>query len=262
MNEHEVTYDENIDTLFLSDDKVFYTVEGEGRWAGKPSVFMRLAMCNLTCIGFKSPDSPFGCDSYTSWSVKNKLTFKEIYDTYFLSTGYIYEIFENSNCIFKITGGEPLIQQKQLIKFVKYLKDKHFELSSRSCRVYIDFETNATIIPDKFWGFNATFTTSPKLASNGDSKEKRYIPEAIQWHAINGSDFKFVVQNETDIEEIFDNYVDKFNISTRNVFLMPCCGSRKELIEKSAQVAEWCKQYGFSFSPRLQLLIWDKALKV
>ena len=35
-------------------------------------------MCNLTCQGFASEDSPHGCDSYISWSVKNKLTFKEL----------------------------------------------------------------------------------------------------------------------------------------------------------------------------------------
>lgn len=71
----------NIDpnkTLFLSDDFVFYTLEGEGRYVGYPSVFMRLSMCNLTCIGFKSEAAPFGCDSYVSWSKKNKMTFEEI----------------------------------------------------------------------------------------------------------------------------------------------------------------------------------------
>ena len=65
-------------TLFLSDDFVFYTLEGEGRYIGYPSVFMRMSMCNLTCIGFKSEDSPNGCDSYISWSKKNKMTFEEM----------------------------------------------------------------------------------------------------------------------------------------------------------------------------------------
>ena len=43
---------------------------------------------------------------------------------------------------------------------------------------------------------------------------------------------------------------------------MPCCGSREEHTEKSAMVADICKQYQFNFSPRLQLVIWDMALKV
>ena len=42
--------------IFLSDDKIFYTIEGEGEFVGKPSVFMRLSMCNLTCKGFASAD--------------------------------------------------------------------------------------------------------------------------------------------------------------------------------------------------------------
>ena len=46
------------------------------------------------------------------------------------------------------------------------------------------------------------------------------------------------------------------------VWLMPCCGSRAEHVEKAAMVAELCKKHHFNFSPRLQLVIWDKALKV
>lgn len=250
------SYDENTDTLYLSDDKIFYTVEGEGHLMGKPSVFMRLAMCNLTCIGFKSPDSPFGCDSFTSWSVKNKLTFKEIYTTYFENTGYDHKL--KAGAILKLTGGEPFIQQKQLIKFVSYLRDKMGRF------VDIDFETNGTILPDDVWRehFFASFTVSPKLASNGDPVEKRYIPEVLEYHAEQGSCFKFVVRDEKDVEEVISNYVDKFGIPNNSVWLMPCCGSRKELIERSETVVELCKKYNYSYSPRLQLLVWDKALKV
>jgi len=50
------------ETLLVSDDKAFYTLEGEGEYVGMPSVFFRLSMCNLTCKGFASEDSPHGCD--------------------------------------------------------------------------------------------------------------------------------------------------------------------------------------------------------
>jgi len=65
--------------LYISNDFAFFTLEGEGRYVGFPSVFLRLAMCNLTCNAFKTPDSPHGCDSYISWSIKNKMTFNEIF---------------------------------------------------------------------------------------------------------------------------------------------------------------------------------------
>ena len=210
-------------SLFISDDFVFETVEGEGRLVGKPSIFMRLAMCNLTCIGFKSPDSPFGCDSYVSWSKKNKMSFDEVFDL-FESKGYEKKLNNNTH-VLKITGGEPLIQQNALQEFHEYLLSKEIYPS-------IDFETNGTIVPDEYWlNIGASFTVSPKLKSNGDPFEKRYKTDALQFHADNLSSFKFVIQNEDDVKEIIENYIDKFNIDRSMVWLMPCCGSRQEHTE-------------------------------
>ena len=256
MLKSEFVYDEDKDTILLSDDKVFYTVEGEGVLTGAPSVFMRLSLCNLTCSRFQSPDSPLGCDSASSWMVKNKFTFKALYDQYFLDTGYIENL--KKGAVLKLTGGEPLVQQKQLIKFLAYLVDRAGFIPA------IDFETNATIQPDENWVtiFKATFTTSPKLALNGDPEEARYKPEVLQWHTDHLSVFKFVVRSDEDVQEILTKYVNRFNIDNNSVFLMPCCGSRKELLEESPKVAELAKKYTFNFSSRLQLVIWDMSLKV
>jgi organic radical activating enzyme len=240
-------------SLFISDDYLFETIEGEGRLVGRPSIFMRLSMCNLTCIGFKSPDSPFGCDSYVSWSKKNKMSFEEILNL-LKEKGYDEKL--NRSHVFKITGGEPFIQQKSLIEFIDYLNQNDVHPS-------IDFETNGTLVPEEYWGnIGASFTVSPKLKSNGDPEEKRYREDALRYHAENYSSFKFVIQNEDDVEEIKEKYIDKFSISRDLVWLMPCCGSRQEHSERSGFVAEICKREGFNFSPRLQLVIWDKALKV
>jgi len=245
------------DTIFLSDDKIFYTVEGEGEYAGIPSVFMRLSMCNLTCKGFASADAPHGCDSFISWSIKNKMTFEDIFQ-FMIDNDYHTKLAQGA--IWKITGGEPLIQQKQLLRLAEAFRDK-FKFNP-----IIDFETNATILPDERWlsEFRATFTTSPKMSNNGDPEEKRYKPQVLKWHSENLSGFKFVINSESDIEEVLEKYINNpdINVPINRVWLMPCCGSRAELAEKSAMVAELCKKHMFNFSPRLQLLIWDKALKV
>jgi hypothetical protein len=110
------------------------------------------------------------------------------------------------------------------------------------------------------WG--ATFTTSPKLSNNGDPIEKRYKPEVLKWHAFSRSGFKFVVSSEKEVDEILEKYVKACNVPKDRIWLMPCCGSRVEHSEKAHTVAELCKKYNFNFSPRLQLVIWDKALKV
>lgn len=245
--------------LFLSDDKIFYTIEGEGEFIGTPSVFMRLSMCNLTCSGFISPDSPHGCDSFISWSVKNKMSFEEIF-TWLEDNNYVNHL--KAGAIFKITGGEPLVQQRQLLKFFDALKERYEGFIPR-----IDFETNATIIPDSRWlsDFNATFTTSPKLTTNGDPEEKTYKPDALKWHRQNNSGFKFVITSSRDIDEIWRKYVEdehNINLPLNRIWFMPCCGSREEHVENATAVAEYAKAMHVNFSPRLQLVIWDRALKV
>lgn len=244
-------------TIFLSDDKIFYTIEGEGEYVGKPSVFMRLSMCNLTCKGFASADSPHGCDSFVSWSVKNRFTITEILDL-MEKEGFIDHL--RNKAIWKITGGEPLIQQKALIELVRSFAKRFGFIPD------IDFETNATILPDELWrgAYRATFTTSPKLSNNGDPEERRYKPAVLRWHVNNKSSFKFVINEQKDLDEVFEKYINHPDvlIPVNRVWLMPCCGSRQEHVEKATMVADLCKTHHFNFSPRLQLIIWDKALKV
>lgn len=248
----------NKETLLLSDDKIFYTIEGEGEFIGQPSVFMRMSMCNLTCSGFASEDSPHGCDSFISWSIKNKMTFNEIFE-YMENHNFIEKL--EHGAIWKLTGGEPLIQQKQLLKLVEVFKDK-YGFCPR-----IDFETNATIKPDEKWHkfYHATFTTSPKLTTNGDPESKTYKPEVLKWHREHNSGFKFVINEAEDIKEIWDKYVEDdngINIPLCRVWFMPCCGSRKEHEEVCEVVAEYAKAMHVNFSPRLHLVIWDMALSV
>lgn len=256
---NNLDFDPAQETIFLSDDKIFYTVEGEGEYIGQPSVFMRMSMCNLTCKGFASESSPNGCDSYVSWSVKNKMTFENIWNEFFVKQKFADKL--KNGAILKYTGGEPMIQQKQLLKFTEYL------VQQLGMHPKIDFETNATLLPDERWveDFYASFTTSPKLTTNGDAESKTYVPEVLRWHARHYSGFKFVINSDKDIEEIWRKYVEDdkgINVDINRIWFMPCCGSRQEHIERAPAVAEYAKAMNVNFSPRLHLLVWDMALKV
>jgi 7-carboxy-7-deazaguanine synthase len=259
--------------LLLSADKVFYTLEGEGSYIGYPSVFLRTYHCNLTCRGFVSESSPNGCDSYVSWSVKNKTSFKDIAD-YMEQEGYHERL--KSGAILKLTGGEPLLWQDDLLKFVKYIKQRWSfadytgvmtPADTELPDLNIDFETNGTIMPDESWVLDhfATFTTSPKLKSNGDPLEKRFKPEVLKYLAINGACFKFVVRDQADVDEVLESYVNNPFLTALDrdqIWLMPMCGSREELIERGPVVAELCKKHNFKFSNRMHLQLWNLALKV
>lgn len=252
-------------TLFLSDDFVFYTLEGEGYYIGYPSVFMRLSMCNLTCIGFKSEDAPFGCDSYVSWSKKNRMTFEEIAQL-FEKNDYHEKLKQGA--LLKITGGEPFIQQKNLLDFVEFIVKRWGFNDNDGPILHIDFETNGTIMPDNEWnelsGVYVSYTTSPKLSSNGDPEDKRFKPEVLRYLIKNRACFKFVAKQESDLDEVLEKYVNNPDVGLPSelVWIMPMCGSRKELLEVGPIVAEICKKYAFKFSNRMHLQIWDKALKV
>lgn len=245
--------------LLISDDGPgFFTIEGEGEYVGQPSVFMRLFGCNLSCKAFVSESSPYGCDSFISWSKKNKYSFEEIFNFY-EEKNFIEHL--RNRAIFKITGGEPTLRQEPLLEFMEAFVARYGFIPK------IDFETNATLQPDERWvtEFGATFTTSPKLTTNGDPEEKTYKPEVLKWHVDHNSGFKFVITSDRDIEEIWRKYVEDFegiNVPLQRIWFMPCCGSRKEHIEQAQAVAEYAKAMHVNFSPRLHLLVYDMALKV
>lgn len=72
-------------------NEIFYSLQGEGRWAGRPAVFVRFSGCNLRC--------PF-CD--TDFAAFVKMTADEILHEVSLLT---------RDCKFVVfTGGEPTLQ--------------------------------------------------------------------------------------------------------------------------------------------------------
>ena len=176
-------------TLILSDDYAFGpTIQGECRYTGFPAIFLRLALCNLTCIGYRSPGAPFGCDTYAQWNTKHEMTFEEL-NTYFEMNRFVDSIKNGSRLI--ITGGEPFIQSVALGEWLAQFIKK-YQIST----INIDFETNGTITPEQFKttfyntlagnvGFIEKITINyvicPKLSTNGDPEIKRYKPDVLRY---------------------------------------------------------------------------------
>src|SRR3990172_3803890 len=101
----------------LAIDDLFFSVQGENPTIGKPSIFLRLAGCNLKCAWKDFAGGSFNCDTdagtdpnkYVSIN-SEKLTFKQI--EYKISELLTQCVSYMPSLI--ITGGEPLIQQKQI----------------------------------------------------------------------------------------------------------------------------------------------------
>lgn len=133
----------------LKIQEVFSSIQGEGMRVGEPSTFIRLTGCNLKCVD---------CDTKYSWKTAGidmtvGFIIKEIKAKHFTNA-------------FVITGGEPMLQQKEVVVLVNALK-KEFPNSN------ITIETNGSIRVEEdlpvFWSF------SPKIHNaSGNLNKIRY----------------------------------------------------------------------------------------
>lgn len=233
------------DGLLLSGDKIFFTLQGEGVSLGRPAVFLRLHMCNLEC-NFNHGNI---CDAWYTWKkdTKEYQTESEVMSYFDIAN----KIKEFPTKLLVITGGEPLIQQKNILKLLNWLPS--FE---------IEIETNGTIIP--LPDFNETFlqicfNCSPKLSNSGNSLRKSIKKDAItSIRDMRKSYFKFVVSCEEDIDEI-DNFVKDFVISNHQIIIMPEGVHSQILSNRMVWISEEIKKRGWRMTPRLQVFVWGNT---
>lgn len=232
-------------------NELFYSLQGEGTLAGMPSVFIRTSGCNLRC---------WFCDSYhTSWEpTHGQLTLDEIIEK--------VQAYEQAEHVV-LTGGEPLIHE-QSVELLKRLDNLGYHTT---------VETNGTIYRDAPIDL---VSISPKLASStptpekdpkgGGEWEERHEERRIDVNElaslVDAYDFqlKFVVTNADDLQEIED-LVDRIrgvastSVVDSDVLLMPEGMTRDALDESRNEVAELAVEYGYRYTPRLHVDLWNDA---
>lgn len=234
--------------------EIFHSVQGEGKNMGKPSIFIRLSLCNLYCQW---------CDTDYTWNWEGT-PFKHNYDQLagykkyhkedlieMLSNEQILAIVGEMNCNnIVITGGEPLAQQKDLRSLMAALK-------KQNPNTHIEFETNGTLKPlAEIDELTDQYNVSIKLSNSNVSFEDRIKPEAISFFAHSPkANFKFVVDTEQDLLEIQD-LINQYNIDQRVVYLMPQGTTVASLKQKQQWIVEICKKYNFNYTDRLHIHIW------
>lgn len=266
--------------------EIFYSIQGEGRFVGVPSVFVRLFGCNLKCPGFgKTEDSPtqeeylnslkgfrtlkdlpiptIGCDSAFSWHPNFKKLAKEKLPSAMVTEmlnliplkHWISETGNDIHLVF--TGGEPLLWEKGISEIIdsprlKSLKNITFETNGTQC-LSPEF-TERTNKSDK----HITWSVSPKLSNSGEDFKKAIKSSAIRsMNRVTNSFLylKFVVSNKSHLKEIMValEYYKSKGARYDAVYIMPEGATTEQLDEGDMQthIANECLRHGFYFSPRL-----------
>jgi organic radical activating enzyme len=263
--------------------ELFYSIQGEGRYMGVPSVFLRTFGCNFKCAGFGMPkgqlsrevediaarihyyksynDLPLvstGCDSYASWDPRFKdlspmMTTDDI--AYKIMDVLPYKQWFDEHLV--ITGGEPLLGWQRAYEDLLEHQDM------RACKE-ITFETNGTqkLTPDfknylksRSTTTDFTFSVSAKLSCSGESKEEAIKPDVVcEYQDVGHVYLKFVVATEDDAKEAIETYNHyKANGFHGHCYLMPVGGVESVYTLNNRKVAELAMKHGLRYSDRLQV---------
>jgi len=240
----------------------FYSIQGEGKYTGTPSLFFRFGGCNMKCEGFgcveSAPDGSevLGCD--TVYAV-NREHFSQnwIPITSPQELLNVLDIYELPNAVdIVLTGGEPLIYANDEI-FVSFLesliKNGH----------QITFETNASIAVDflKYPVYKeCIFALSVKLSNSNEPLTKRVRGDIIYSIASKAKEafFKFSIDAESITLGLEDEISEIIiHAPKTKVYCMPLGGNKEEVELNTEPLIEFCKAKGYNFSDRLHIRIWD-----
>ncbi len=241
------------------------TIQGEGKLAGVPSLFVRLAGCNLRCI-WTLPDGNFcRCDTpYASFDAEQKLQ---------LETDEVINLIKHNIGAMQhvvITGGEPLLQKNALAQLAKKIKEE--------LNLHLTIETNGTLFSEDVAKYIDLFSISPKLSNSNPLPEKlkkyglkpsgpltyhaqkRRNIEVLQKYIDLCSNtekelqLKFVIGQHNDYAEIKEEFLSHLkNWNANDIMLMPLGATPQELKTTSHMVMKMAIENGWRFAPRIHI---------
>jgi organic radical activating enzyme len=271
--------------------ELFYSIQGEGRYMGVPSVFLRVFGCNFKCAGFGMPRGelsqeadkiavmnamhPFnkyeelplvstGCDSYASWhpDFKNLSPVRkntELAED--IVTMLPFKEWRDEHLV--ITGGEPLLGWQRA--YPSLLDDPKMTGLRE-----ITFETNGTqelstdfrkyllnwTLGNKTRGREAlTFSVSAKLPCSGEKWADAIRPEIVcQYQDVGHTYLKLVISTKEDFADA-QRAVAEYRAAgfKGHVYLMPVGGVESVYALNNKAVAIMAMNEGWRYSDRLQV---------
>jgi organic radical activating enzyme len=263
--------------------ELFYSIQGEGRFMGVPSVFLRTYGCNFTCQGFGMPRGELsteadkvaeraiefteykslplvstGCDSYASWHPAFK-DLSPMVEVEGLANDIVatlpFGAWRDEHLV--ITGGEPLLGWQRAYP------DLLEQDCMKGCKD-VTFETNGTMrLTEKFKEYLSmrsghtefTFSVSAKLPASGEPWKDAIKPKVVVDYENYGHAYlKFVVATEDDIQDALTATQEYRDAGFQGpVYLMPVGGIESVYALNNKAVALAAMKHGLRYSDRLQV---------
>ena len=227
--------------------EIFHSIQGEGKLAGIPSVFVRVSGCNLRCQWCDTP--------YASWrtegtegtvGMESEMGVEEI----------VARVLAFNCRHVVVTGGEPVIMpEMEPLCLALVRAGKHVTLETAGT-MYKPLPVDLVSLSPKL------ANSTPDVAVHGALAEKheqqrlnfsalqRFIETAVDLQ------IKFVIQRPEDIAETEQLLSRLRGWRPEDVLLMPEGNTAQAVAEKSPWLIEECRRYGYRFCPRLQVMVW------
>ena len=269
--------------------ELFYSIQGEGRYMGVPSVFLRTFGCNFKCAGYgktrgetsheaidiaathtmikpfeKYEDLPLvstGCDSYASWMPEFKdLSPMLTSDAIVERIMQILPFSDWNDAHLVITGGEPLLGwQRAYPDLLSHpdmqgLKEITFETNGTQ-KLSADFKKCLTDWQLEKMGREVTFSVSAKLPCSGEKWEEAILPEVVcEYEEVGTAYLKFVIATAQDFADA-ECAIAAYRAAgfVGHVYLMPVGGVESVYALNNRNVADLAMKNGLRYSDRLQV---------
>ena len=266
--------------------ELFYSIQGEGRYMGVPSVFLRTFGCNFKCEGFGMPRGEMsqeainidptkytdykmlplvstGCDSYASWDPRFKdlspvLTSDAIADR--IAEIIPHGEWKDEHLV--ITGGEPLLGWQRaypdLLNHPKMagLKEITFETNGTQ-KLTEEFKEYLVEwqMPNMDFAREVTFSVSAKLPCSGEKWSDAILPEVVcEYEQVGTAYLKFVIATEEDRDYALKAASEYRTAGFKgHVYLMPVGGVESVYAMNNKAVALMAMKNGLRYSDRLQV---------
>jgi len=179
--------------------EVFNSIQGEGRFIGEPTTFVRLAGCNMRCSW---------CDTKESWGDGEEKTVENI----------LKKVEASGIKNVCVTGGEPLLQKDELLELMNKLKN---------LKLKVTLETNGSLHDAEVFALADSVACDMKPPSSGEKSDESILGK------LEPKDFvKIVVADDADLQ-FAEKIITK---SKAEVFLQPAeAGKLKWLAQQTLE---------------------------